>query len=132
MLNKLRRLLRKLGLEERAQAAIEMLLIFPTFFLVIGLIIDFGVVMYQYVTITNAVREGARYAAVNCSGGSCTTALVCTRTINSSSGLLDTSHASAKVRWLDRTANSQVYNRGDSAVVRIVHPYNLIFVPGVT
>ena len=66
------------------QAAIEFLLVIPTFMVFLFLVVDFGMLMYQYVSIANAVREGARYAAVNCNTGSCTTSAVQQRVIERS------------------------------------------------
>jgi Flp pilus assembly protein TadG len=45
---------------ERAQSLVEFALIFPLFLVLVMGIIDFGWALRDYVTITNAAREGAR------------------------------------------------------------------------
>jgi hypothetical protein len=127
------RFLRKFGLDERAQAAMEFLLVFPIFFLFLGLVIDFGVVMYQYVSISNAAREGARYAAVNCTNGTCSALSVCDWTIGKASGVVNDSHGDVKVKWQDRSSPADNnHGKGDSAIVNIAHSYSFIFVPGLS
>ena len=46
---------------ERAQGTLEFALIFPFFIVLLLGIIDFAWALRSYVTVTNAVREGARY-----------------------------------------------------------------------
>ena len=124
---------------EEGQAALEFMLVLPFFILFILLVVDFGLMMYEYVSISNAVREGARYGAVNCGkdgtpSGSCSEALVKTRTINRSGGILSVS-AEVTVGWVDRSlvpVDNQ--GQGDSVIVHVNHPYRFLFVPfpGVT
>lgn len=49
---------------ESGQALLEFALIFPLIFLIIILFIELGRIEYYYSALTNAVREGARYAIV--------------------------------------------------------------------
>jgi Flp pilus assembly protein TadG len=117
--------LRRLLGEERGQAAFEFLLVLPIFFTFFLLLIDFGVLMYEHVSIANGVREGARYAAVNCGDGNCTGGSDSTtplqRTVARSSGFL--ANADVTVEWTGA-------NRGDSVVVKADHSYSSIFFPG--
>lgn len=60
---------------ERGSAAIEFALILPIFLLVLFGIINYGILMYDQAVVTNAAREGARWAAIHTSstyGASCT------------------------------------------------------------
>ena len=49
---------------ESGVAAIELALILPVLFLVLFGIITFGTVFYNYIVITNAAREGARWGSI--------------------------------------------------------------------
>jgi Flp pilus assembly protein TadG len=60
---------------ERGSAAIEFAIILPIFLLVLFGIINYGILMYDQAVVTNAAREGARWAAIHTSaiyGTSCT------------------------------------------------------------
>jgi Flp pilus assembly protein TadG len=54
---------RRLGSEHGAEL-IELALVLPILLLVIAGIVDFGLVIQRYLTITNAAREGARIAVL--------------------------------------------------------------------
>jgi hypothetical protein len=116
---------------DEGQAAIEFLLIIPTFMLFLFLIVDFGMLTYEYVSIANAAREGARYAAVNCNPpypggvpGACTVPEVQTRVIERSGRVLTSANVGEiSVGW---TPNS---GRGASVTVFINHPYTFWFSP---
>lgn len=49
---------------ERGQSLVEMALALPILLLVIGGIVDFGLLFQRYEVITNAAREGARIAVL--------------------------------------------------------------------
>ena len=123
-----RRRHRSLFYREEGQAALEFLLVLPFFIIFILLLVDFGVMMYQYVSVSNAVREGSRYGAINCGDGSCTVADVQTRTISRSGGIL-TDPAQVTVGWIDNNGDAINRSRGDSVVVKVNHPYSLLFFP---
>ena len=59
------RLFRK---RDEGQAAFEFLMVLPILVLFFLIVIDFGVAMYEYVSVSNSVREGARFGAVNSPG----------------------------------------------------------------
>ena len=89
--------------------------------------------MYQYVSISNAVREGTRYGAVNCGDGECAEDKVKIRTIERSGGILANTaddQNMVTVDWVDNNGDGLNYGQGDSVVVRVNHPYNFIFFPG--
>jgi len=51
--------------DEKGQTATELALVLPVFCLLLFGIIQFGIVFNNYVTVTDAVRAGARKAAVS-------------------------------------------------------------------
>jgi len=111
------------GRAERGQAAFEFLLILPFFVLFILLLIDFGIVMYGYVSVSNAAREGARFASVNCAaagGGGCDLIDVQNRVEERSSGFV--AAADVDVEW-------QGDDRGDSVAVTALRVHDFLFVP---
>jgi len=114
------------------QAALEFMLIIPSFVVFLFLIVDFGMLMYEYVSVANAAREGARYGATNCrfSAGSCSVGVVQDQTIDRSGGILASSNrGEVSVGWVDRTGDGRNDRRGDSIVVSINHPYRFLFLP---
>lgn len=50
--------------DEKGQAMVEFALILPIFLLILCAIIDFGWLFFNQLSLDNACREGARYAAV--------------------------------------------------------------------
>ena len=117
---------------EKGQAAIEFLLVLPIFIIFFFLVVDLGMLMYNYVSISNAVREGTRYGAINCGDGSCTKDEVKTRVIQRSGGLLadPLDRPDVRVEWVDNDGVLPYYSRGDSVVVKVNHPYDFLFFPG--
>jgi Flp pilus assembly protein TadG len=106
---------------EHGQAAFEFLLVLPMFILFLLLCIDFGVMMYEFVSVSNAAREGARYASTNCgSVGTCSQSLVQNRAASDSGGIVVTGDVTAG--WLGTS-------RGSSIVVKVDHPYHFLFFP---
>jgi Flp pilus assembly protein TadG len=57
--------LRRLAKRERGQNLVEFALMSPLLFLLVFGIIDFGIGLHSWITVTNAAREGARLAAVH-------------------------------------------------------------------
>ena len=57
---------------ERGQSLVEFALIVPIFIILVFGIIDFGMGLRAYITVTQATREGARYAAVGNPAGTFT------------------------------------------------------------
>ncbi|MBM3926539.1 MAG: pilus assembly protein [SAR202 cluster bacterium] len=113
---------------EGGQAAFEFLMALPFFILVILLMVDMGLLTYQYVSVSNAAREGARHGAVNCGGAACSEDEVRTMTLDRSGGIL-TDASEIAVGWMDATGDGVSSGRGDSVVVSINHPYNFLFFP---
>ncbi len=59
--DEMRRILKK---RSKGQALIEFALVLPLLLLLVMGIIDFGLIMQQYLTLQHGVREGARMASV--------------------------------------------------------------------
>lgn len=119
--------IRALGRTQKGVAALEFLLVLPVFMSFILLGVDFSMMGYQYVSVSNAVREGARFGAVNCDDGTCSANDVRDRAVNRSSGVLANSEVT--VGWKDVSLPSGNLDRGDSAVVHACHLYEFMFIP---
>ena len=106
--------------DESGQAAFEFLLVLPLFILFILMTVDFGMLMYEYVSVNNAAREGARYGAVNCHNATtgCTVAEIKNWARDRSGGILTDADV-YNIGWLDNSVPSDGvnYGRGDSVVV---------------
>ncbi len=113
------------------QVVFEFVLMLPVFFAVVLLAVDFGMLMYQYVSVANAVREGARFGAVICFNG-CTTDEIKQRTLDRSGGVLSDA-GQVTVEYCDRATTNPLSepwpHRGDSVQVSVNHPYTFLFVP---
>ena len=129
-----RRRRRSLFHRQEGQSALEFALLLPVFILFLLLLVDLGIMSYEYISISTAVREGARYGAVNCGDGSCTEAEIEIRTIERSGGILNstTGPAEVSVGWVDNDEplDGTISGRGDSVVVQVDHPYSFLFFPG--
>ena len=60
--------------EERGQAMVEFAVVLPILVMLLLAIWQFGVVFYNYISITDAARVGARAAAVNRTNNPCAAA----------------------------------------------------------
>jgi hypothetical protein len=112
---------------ESGQAAFELLMIFPVFVIIVLLAIDFGMWMYQSVSVANAVREGARYAALKCPGaGTCDEAAIKIYTASKSAGSLDTTNIHVSFAAEGSIAAG---GKGSSVIVEACQDYTLLFAP---
>lgn len=139
-------------LSESGQAVFEFALVFPLFIGLLMLLFDFGILMYSYVSVANATREGARYAAVNCNDGTCTAADVRLRIIERGGGIVKANPApvcagSAPfgepvsdadpdmicVNWVDPSSGlargGATPKSGDAVVVTVKHRYGFLLLP---
>jgi hypothetical protein len=85
--------------------------------------VDLGLMTYSYISVANATREGARFAAVNCGDGSCTETEVRDRVIERSGGIMDAADAGTITVTWDGT------ERGDGVTVSVDWPYGFLFFP---
>jgi Flp pilus assembly protein TadG len=121
-------IIRRLRREE-GQAAVEFLLVLPFLFAFFLLLIDLGLLTYDYVAVSNGVREGARYGAVNCaSNAGCTANAIAERVADRSGGILNDA-SEVTVGWIDLNGDGNRAGRGDTVVVRANHSYNFLFFP---
>jgi Flp pilus assembly protein TadG len=89
---------------QRGQSLLEFALVLPLLLIFLFAIIDFGMALRSYVTITNAGREGARYA-VTCQ----TDADIQNRVVSTSSGLLTTADVSVEFTPTGNPCSSGTY-----------------------
>lgn len=61
----IKRLVKWLRRNEAGQSMVEMALVLPILLILVGGILDFGWLFYNQLALTNAAREGARYAALH-------------------------------------------------------------------
>ncbi len=123
-------MLNVLGTQRRpGQSAIELAMALPLLVMVTMLGVDFGVMGWSYIAITNAVREGARYAAANCDGN-CTAAVdIPGRVAARSAGMVTSTDVD--VWWCQASGPSRLTpKRGDWVVVQATADYDMRFVPG--
>jgi Flp pilus assembly protein TadG len=116
---------------EKGQAAFEFMLILPFFIGFILLLVDLGILAFEYVSVSNAAREAARYGSVNCDDGSCDLSQVVNLALKRSAGILS-NPAEVTAGWLDNNNDGENSARGDSVVVKVTHPYHFLFFPGVS
>jgi Flp pilus assembly protein TadG len=65
-----RGVLRRLLRGRRGQSLVEFSLVLPVLLIIVFGIVDFGMGLRSYISLTNATREGARFAAVGNPAGS--------------------------------------------------------------
>lgn len=70
--------------KQHGVAAVEMALILPLLCFIVFAIINFGIIFYDNAVITNAAREGARWASINTYKGTASTSCDQTNTTNPS------------------------------------------------
>ncbi|HKV29713.1 MAG TPA: TadE family protein [Candidatus Dormibacteraeota bacterium] len=106
----------------RGQALVEMALITPLLVFILLGIVDLGRAYYQYTVMTNAVREGARYAAVNWSntsgGGAATNSNAASAPFNTVQGRMQYVGNSAGMSFANDASHMAVmYYDGTSAAL---------------
>ncbi|MGE0598646.1 MAG: TadE/TadG family type IV pilus assembly protein [Dehalococcoidia bacterium] len=113
-------------MHEKGQAILEFALAMPFLLMFIFFIVDCGLFAFSYVSATNAVREGARCAAV---GG--TNSAVATRVANTSGGLNATTEVTPNAYSPGATPSV-----GGNVTVAASYTYNWItpidLVPGIS
>ena len=113
---------------ERGQSLVELALILPVFLILTLAVVDFGMALRAYVTVTNAAREGARYAVVDCDSSSDITSIK-SKVVDSSSGLLTAADVSLDADSSssgNQDCTSTLPAAGGSIKVSATYTYNLI------
>ena len=106
---------------ERGQAVVEFVLLFPLVLGPILALVEFGFLMYAYTTVTGATREAARFAAVaNPVGSACQAGTIGGRAVEYGGG--NVACGEVAVEFVDRDGDA-IAGRGDGVVVRVVHRY---------
>jgi Flp pilus assembly protein TadG len=103
---------------EWAQGLVEMALALPVLLLVVMGIVDFGLALRSYVVVTNASREGARYAIV-CPA---TDELIKSRVVDYASPLIKNT-GDVTVTWVAQPGRCK---SGEAVEVRTFSDYNYI------
>jgi hypothetical protein len=101
---------------ERGQSIVELAFVLPVFLVIVLATIDFGLALKSWITITNAAREGARYAAVTCVNAA-----------DDSEVISETEDASADLADdVEVTVANCPGDTADSVVVTVEYTYELI------
>jgi Flp pilus assembly protein TadG len=100
-------------LNERGQALVEFALVLPILATLILGVIQFGIVFHDYLALTDAVRTGARQAAVTHNAGTASSAV-----LNSASEL-----TSANVDI--SVSPSNAWKPGSDVTVTATYPYDI-------
>jgi hypothetical protein len=96
------------------QAAVEMLILTPLVIMFFLVIVDFGLLLRNWVMVSNAAREGARYAAL---GGNRTFSDIATKVVNASGGLLRLEDIGVHYENRPESTSPAPTDRGDSVIV---------------
>ena len=112
--------------DERGQAVVEFVLLFPLVLFLILFVIEFGFALYASITVNGAANEAARFAAVaNLIGPNCEPGTVKDKAVSTSGNTVECDEVT--VWFVDRsTPPDNAASRGDGVVVRIEHEYTLI------
>ncbi len=113
-----------------------MLILTPLVIMFFLAIVDFGLLLRNWVMVSNAAREGARYAAL---GGNRTLGDITTKVVNASGGILRSQDVGVAYQNRSGTSSSAPTDRGDSVIVcaRRAYTFPLLsnffpFLPDVT
>jgi len=106
---------RSLKRNEQGQTMVEFTLVLPVLVVVLLGIIQFGITFNNYVALTDAVRAGARTAAVSRLSSTPTTDTV--NRVKNASGDLDSTKVSVAV--------TSTWVHGDDVTVTATYPYSI-------
>jgi Flp pilus assembly protein TadG len=104
----------------RGQALVEFAIVANILLVLLLAIIQFGVVWSNYVTITDAAREGARRAVVNRSSGQGAMVSAGISAARTAANGLNQSNLSVSV-----TSQTGTWNLGDPIQVTVTYPYSI-------
>jgi len=121
--------------QSKGQAILEFAILTPLIFAFIFIIVDFGIGLSHYIVLTNAAREGARYAAAGAPPDSgcpepATVDRVRCKTLAHAQNLIN-DPAKIDVAFVDKNGNGEL-EPGDSAIIRINYSYKLITALGLS
>jgi Flp pilus assembly protein TadG len=104
---------------QRGQTVVEFALIAPIVFLLLFVIVDFGIAMDRRIVLQDAVREGARYAAVTDDLN-----LIKDRTVAHAQDIIDTSHVRVCYTDMNDPPNGSSTDAGDAVDVCVNFTYD--------
>lgn len=104
---------------ERGQSLVEFTLIVPIFLILVFAIVDFGMGLYSWITVTNAAREGARLGTVGADQASITAR------VRDTAGNLDNENLTVTVTNCV-SGCATVGDPGESISVHVDYEYHLI------
>ena len=102
---------------ERGQSLVEFALVAPIFFLLIFAIVDFGLGLRAWITVTQSAREAVRFASVTCATDDADSVAVEQKAVDTSAGLLTL----ADVEVTNCPGGST-----ESVVVDVTYDYDLV------
>ncbi len=102
---------------QRGQTMVELALVMPLIALLLFGVIQFGVVFHNYVTLTDAVRAGARKAAVSRELGPAAATAAVNQAIKDSASDLDQGKLLPSV--------NSTWGHGDDVTVSATYPYSI-------
>ena len=110
----------------RGMAMVEFVMVLPALLVILFGILEFGVLFYQWLTLSNAAREGARAAVVY--RKTCDAALVKSLVEQTVIGYAGSAHVDLAASDIDVTG--QCAGRGTPVRVEVSHDFNLQVLPG--
>lgn len=113
------------GRRQRGQSLAEFAVVVPIFLVLVMGIVDFGMGLKSWISITNAAREAARWGAIHCSSGDYTNSDVEQRAIDTATGL-DAAALTATVDTSAGVACDASQNSTQSLVVNVDYEYKMI------
>ncbi len=118
---------------EKGAAAVEFALILPVLLLMLFLIIEFSIILYDKAVITNASREGARSGIVYSPVPRVSIGAITTTVANYCATNLISFGPSAPVATVSSTSGPGVacVNPGDLLTVDVTYTYSFFAVPNI-
>jgi Flp pilus assembly protein TadG len=110
---------------DRGAQVVEFALIVPIVLLLIGAVIQFGFMFNAQVTVTQAAREGARFASLNPVTGACDAACVAAKVRTKVEGAAPGLSFSNPTTQIKVTACLASYDENKDAVVVVEYTVNL-------
>jgi Flp pilus assembly protein TadG len=115
--------LKSLRKKEDGQALVEFAFVVPVLLLIILGIVQFGILFNNYITLTDAVRAGARQAAVSRTLANPTQ--VTTDRVRRSAAGLDSNKLTVSVAVWDPATSSAIWAQGGDVTVTARYPFSI-------
>ena len=116
--------------QERSVETIELALILPALLFIVFGIVNFGILFYDYLIVTNAAREGARWASIHSKSPACSTSAnntdPCGVAINYMNNYLINFGPVSSIPSVSYTSPN-TFSTSDLQTVTVNYPYSGIF-----